>query len=263
MYIVKIGGGDSINLEGIVADLADVHEPFVIVHGANALRDRLAERLGIPRETVTSVSGYTSVYSDAQAIDVILMSYAGVRNKRLVELCQRYGINAVGLTGIDGQLIQGERNSGIRVREGRKTLVKRDFSGKPKRANTDLLRLLLNDGYTPVLSIPIIDEHHVAINSENDDIVNVLQESLHAERIFQFIEAPGFLENAEDPASWIRRMSPAELAEWEERTEGRMRRKILALRNLFQARATEVIIADGRTEHPVRDALDGMGTLIR
>jgi acetylglutamate/LysW-gamma-L-alpha-aminoadipate kinase len=263
MYIVKIGGGDSINLEGIVADLAEVDESFVVVHGANALRDQLAERLGIPRETLTSVSGYTSVYSDAQAIDVILMSYAGVRNKRLVELCQRYGINAVGLTGIDGQLIQGQRNSGIRVREGRKTLVKRDFSGKPKRANTDLLRMLLDGGYTPVLTIPIIDEQHVAINSENDDIVNVLQKSLHAERIFQFIEAPGFLENADDPTSWVRRMSPAELAEREERTEGRMRRKILALRNLFQARATEVIIADGRTEHPVRDAVDGVGTVIR
>lgn len=263
MYIVKIGGGDSINLEGIVADLAEVDESFVVVHGANALRDQLAERLGIPRETLTSVSGYTSVYSDAQAIDVILMSYAGVRNKRLVELCQRYGINAVGLTGIDGQLIQGQRNRGIRVREGRKTLVKRDLSGKPKRANTNLLRMLLDGGYTPVLTIPIIDEQHVAINSENDDIVNVLQKSLHAERIFQFIEAPGFLEHADDPTSWVRRISPAELAEREERTEGRMRRKILALRNLFQARATEVIIADGRTEHPVRDALDGVGTVIR
>ncbi len=263
MYIVKIGGGDGINLAGIVADLADIDEQFVIVHGANALRDSLAEQLGVPRETLTSVSGYTSVYSDAQAIDVILMSYAGLRNKRLVELCQRHGIDAVGLSGIDGRLIEGHRNPGIRVRAGGKTLIRRDLSGKPKRMNADLLRLLLTNGYTPVLCIPILDEHRVAINSENDDIINLLQASLHAKRIFQFIAAPGFLENPDDPTSLVKQLSQTELAQREERVEGRMKRKILALRKLFQADATEVCISDGRTEHPVRDALAGKGTLIR
>jgi acetylglutamate/LysW-gamma-L-alpha-aminoadipate kinase len=263
MYIVKIGGGASINLKGIVADLAELDEPFVILHGANALRDDLAEQLGTQRETLTSVSGYTSVYSDAQAIDLILMSYAGLRNKRLVELCQRHGINAVGLSGIDGALIQGQRNRGIRVREGDKTLIKRNFSGKPRKVNADLLRLLLDNGYTPVITIPIMDEQRVAINSENDDIVNVLQEALRAERIFQFIEAPGFLEDADDPRSLVGHLSPAELAEREQQVDGRMKRKMLALRKLFQAGATEVTIGDGRTEHPVRDALAGQGTVIR
>ncbi len=263
MYIVKIGGGNSINLAGIVADLAEIEERFVIVHGANALRDSLAERLGVPRETLTSVSGYTSVYSDAQAIDVILMSYAGLRNKRLVELCQGHGINAVGLSGIDGRLIEGQRNRGIRVREGGKTLIRRDLSGKPKRVNADLLWLLLNSGYTPVLSIPILDEQHAAINSENDDIINLLQASLHAKRIFQFIGAPGFLEDPDDPASLVKHLSQSELTRRQQQVEGRMKRKILALRNLFQAGAAEVTISDGRTEHPVRDALAGKGTLIR
>lgn len=263
MYLIKIGGGDSVNLEGIVADLAEVDEQFIIVHGANALRDLLAERLGTKRETLKSVSGYTSVYSDGQAIDLIMMSYAGLRNKRLVETCQRHGINAVGLTGLDGRLIQGQRNRGIRVREGGKTLIKRDLSGKPRSVNADLLWLLLNKGYTPVLSIPIIDEEYVAINSENDDIMNVLQDSLHADRIFQFIEEPGLLRDPDDPASVLRRVSPAELAELEHLAEGRMRRKLLALRNLFRTGAAEVVICDGRTEHPMRDALEGEGTLIR
>lgn len=46
-----------------------------------------------------------------------------------------------------------------------------DFSGKPKSINVNLLNLLLDNGYTPVLSVPIIDENNFAINSENDDIV--------------------------------------------------------------------------------------------
>ena len=115
MIIVKIGGGGDINIEGIVADLAALTEKFIIVHGANALRDKLAEDLGRPKRVITSVKGYASVYSDEKLIDVMMMAYAGLRNKRIVERCHQHGINAVGLSGIDGKLIQGKRNSGIRV----------------------------------------------------------------------------------------------------------------------------------------------------
>ncbi len=261
-FILKIGGGASINHTGIVADLAELATPCVVVAGANAMRDDLAERLGTPTRTLTSVSGYTSVFSDTQAIDVILMSYAGLRNRRLVELCQRHGVNAVGLTGLDGRLVEGQRNRGIRVREGGKTLITRDFSGKPRRVNTALLRLLLDHGYTPVLSIPILDEQGHAINSENDDIVMVLQESLHAPRIIHLIEAPGFLADRDDPDSRVPHLTRDELARREREVEGRMRRKLLALTRLLDAGATEVIISDGRVEHPIHDALAGKGTRI-
>lgn len=263
MYIFKIGGGESINLEAIAADLAGLEEAFLIVLGANAMRDSLAERLGQPKQVLTSVSGYTSVLSDPQAIDVIMMSYAGLRSKRMVELCQRNGINAVGLSGIDGRLVEGRRNRGIRVREGGKTLIKHDFSGKPSSLNTRLMDLLMENGYTPILSIPIIDEQHCAINSENDDIVNVLQEALQAKCIIQLIEAPGFLADKDDEGTLIKHLPRAEIAAHEEQVEGRMKRKMLALRKLFESGAAKVIISDGRTEHPVKDALEGKGTTIR
>jgi len=84
MIIIKIGGGEGINLEGIIQDLAQLKESFIIVHGANALRDKLAEDLKQPKKVVTSVSGYSSVYSDESLIDLMMMAYAGVRNKRIV-----------------------------------------------------------------------------------------------------------------------------------------------------------------------------------
>ncbi len=260
--ILKIGGGGSINLAGIVADLAELATPCVVVAGANAVRDDLAERLGTPTRTLTSVSGYTSVFSDTHAIDVILMSYAGLRNCRLVELCQQHGVNAVGLTGLDGRVVEGQRNRGIRVREGGKTLIKRDFSGKPRRVNTTLLRLLLDHGYTPVLSIPILDEQRHAINSENDDIVTVLQESLRPSRIIQLIEAAGFLADKDDPDSRVSHLTRDTLSRYERDGEGRIRRKLLALTRLLDAGATDVIISDGRVEHPIRDALAGKGTRV-
>jgi acetylglutamate/LysW-gamma-L-alpha-aminoadipate kinase len=263
MILVKIGGGESINLEAVIADLGTIDMPLMIVHGANVLRDQLAEKLGIEKTILTSVSGYSSVFSDQDAIDVIMMSYAGLRNKRIVELCQRSNINAVGLTGLDGRIVQGERNKGIRVRENGKTLIKRDFSGKPRSINTSLLRLLIDNNYCPVMTIPIVDEKGFAINSENDDIVAKIANDLEIDTVIQLIEAPGYLDNPDDENSLVERMSLDELSAREARVEGRIKRKLLALTRLCAGGKTRVIISDGRGEHPVANALDGKGTHIQ
>ena len=262
MLLIKIGGGESINVAAVIADLAKLDQPFIIVHGANVLRDQLAEKLGMDKTILTSVSGYSSVFSDQDAIDVIMMSYAGLRNKRIVELFQQKNINAVGLTGLDGRLVQGERNKGIRVRENGKTLIKRDFSGKPRSINSDLLQLLLDNGYCPVLTIPIVDENGVAINSENDDIVVQLASAMAIDTVIQLIEAPGFLDDPADESSLVKRMSVAELNTREAQVEGRIKRKLLALTRLCASGRTKVIITDGRGDHPVAEALNGKGTHI-
>jgi acetylglutamate/LysW-gamma-L-alpha-aminoadipate kinase len=263
VYIIKVGGGATINLHGIARDLATLNARAIVVLGANAVRDDIAERLGAPKTVLTSVSGYSSVYSDESAIETIMMSYAGLRCCRFVELCQQNGVNAIGVSGIDGRAIEGQRNRGIRVREGGKTLLKRDFSGKPRRVNAALFRLLMENGYVPVLTIPILDENGHAINSENDDIVNVLQQSLAAECIVQLIEAPGFLNDKDDPGSLVPTLSMSDIEHREQQVEGRMKRKMLALRRLFENGASRVIIADGRTELPVSDALAEKGTIIQ
>ncbi len=263
MIIIKIGGGDSINIEGIVKDLAGLDEEFLIVHGANALRDKIAEQLNQPKKVLTSASGYSSVFSDETALDIMMMAYSGLKNKRIVELCQQNGINAIGLSGLDGKLIQGKRNNGIRIKENGKLKIVRDFSGKPKSINIDLLNLLLDNGFVPVLCVPIIDENCFAINSENDDIITVLQDVIKADKIIQFIEAPGFLDDADDPKSLVKQISQKELKQREDQVEGRMKRKMLALRKLFESGAGSVIISDGRVNNPVTGALNGEGTIIQ
>lgn len=263
MYLIKIGGGKGINLKGVIADLSTIKEKMIIVHGANASRDELAEKIGFKKKVVTSLSGYDSVLSDETTIDLMMMTYAGLKNKRIVELCQQSGINAIGLSGIDGKVIQGKRNSGIKVREGGKTLLLRDFSGKPKSINKDLLNLLMDNGYTPVLSVPLIDENNFAINSENDDIIALLQSEFKAEKVISLIEEPGFLLDKNDPSTLVSNMSKEELEAMEQKVDGRMKRKILALRKLFESGDTSVILCDGRTEHPIIDALNGKGTIIK
>ncbi|MEE4263788.1 MAG: [LysW]-aminoadipate kinase [Desulfobacteraceae bacterium] len=262
MIIVKIGGGDGLNIKGAIADLSGMDDRFIIVHGANALRDKLAQDLGQPKQVLTSVKGYTSVYSDEKLLDVMMMAYAGLRNKRIVELCHQHGINAVGLSGLDGKIVQGQRNKGIRVYQDKKLKIVRDFSGKPQTVNTPLLQLLLDNGYVPVLTVPIIDEQNTAINTENDDVVRVLQRALRADTVINLIGAPGFLENKNDETTLIKTIAASELEAREQQVEGRMKRKILAVRKLFEHGASTVIIGDGRSEHPVADALAGKGTVI-
>lgn len=263
MIIVKIGGGKGVNIEGIIEDLSSIDEKFIIVHGANAARDELLQELGIEKNVVTSVSGYSSVFSDGKTIDVMMMAYAGLKNKRIVEMCQQNGINAVGLSGLDGQVIQGKRNNGIRVRENGKMRILRDFSGKPKSINKNLLNLLLENGFVPVLCVPIIDENGFAINSENDDIVALLTNELQADKVIQLIEAPGYLEDASNPDTVVKEMRSVELEKRESEVEGRMKRKILALRKLFENARPVVYIADGRNVNPVINALEEKGTVIR
>lgn len=262
MLLVKIGGGRALNVEGIAGDLAELSEPAVVVHGANAWRDELASKLGAERKILTSASGYESTFSDDEAIDLLLMAYAGLRNKRLVEAFGRRGLKPVGLTGLDGGLVRGRRNPGIRSREGGKVLLRRDHSGKPASVNEELLRLLLDAGYLPVLTVPIAAEDGSALNTENDDVVALLQGVLRAHTVVQLIEAPGILEDPADPASAVPHLSAAEVAAREALATGRFRRKLHGIVKLLQATPCRVVVADGRVEHPVRDALEGKGTVI-
>jgi acetylglutamate/LysW-gamma-L-alpha-aminoadipate kinase len=260
VIIVKIGGGKTINVPGIARDLAGIGEKAVVVHGANAVRDELAAALGRAPRVVTSASGVASVFSDEAAIDLLLMAYAGARNKRIVEAMQQAGVNAVGLCGLDGRVVQGRRNRGIRVEAGGRTSILHDLSGKPQSVNVALLRALLALGHTPVLTVPIADENGAAINAENDDIVGVLARDLEADTVVQLIEAPGMLRDPADPASVIASLELDELARWEAAAGGRFKRKLMALHRLLEGRAPRVVIADGRAEHPLADALAGIGT---
>ena len=263
MLIVKIGGGDAIDVESLARELAELDRPLLIVHGANAARDRLAGQLQIPVQRVRSLSGQESVLSDASAIDLLLMSYAGLRNKRLVEALQRHGMNAIGLCGLDGAVIRARRNPGIRTeRDGRKLLL-RDLSGKPDRVNTSLLTLLLEHGYVPVLTVPLLDETGVAVNSENDDVVALLARELKASEVWMFLEARGLLREASDETSSIDTLLGDELAHWQSRVQGRMRRKLLALGRILDAGTESIRLGDGRSAHPVRDLLRGEGTRIQ
>jgi len=260
--IVKVGGGSTINLPAIARDLRSIETPVVVVHGANACRDELAGRLGTPPVTITSASGIESVYTDDAQLELLTMAYAGLANKRFVQLCQQEGVNAIGLSGLDGAVVRGRRNPAIRVVDkGRKKLV-RDHSGKPVAVNTSLLRCLLEEGTTPLLTVPILDESGRAVNTENDTVVALLQEALGARTVVQLIEARGFLDRPDDDDSVIPRMSFDELDRRLASSSGRFRRKLMALTSMRASGCETIHVGDGRGDSPLTSALAGIGTTI-
>src|SRR5690348_3801622 len=108
MIVVKVGGGAGIDYANLCADLAALWgagQRLVLVHGGSDETNRLAEALGHPPRFVTSPSGYTSRYTDRETLHIFMMAAAGKLNTTLVERLQGQGVNAVGLSGVDGRLL--------------------------------------------------------------------------------------------------------------------------------------------------------------
>ncbi len=94
---------------------------------------------------------------------------------------------------------------------GRRRLL-HDHSGKPLSANVELLKLLLDSGYTPLVTVPILDEEDRAINTENDEVVALLAQSLRPDVVVQLIEAPGILTRPARPESLVQSLGRQEIA---------------------------------------------------
>ena len=129
----------------------------MLVHGGNHAANVLSTALGKPPRFVTSVSGFESRYTDRETLEMFTMAYVGKMNKLFVERLQQLGVNAVGLCGADGRSMEGQRKATIKVIDnGKRKVLRGDFTGRVERINTDLLTLLLEHGYTPVLCPPAI-----------------------------------------------------------------------------------------------------------
>ena len=114
--VIKIGGSVR-DPEAILREIATRDERFVVVHGGSRELNELSAQLGEASRMVESERGEVSRYTDSVTMDTFLMAYAGKTNKRIVERLQQLGVNAVGLTGLDGAMVQGRRRADLRIQE--------------------------------------------------------------------------------------------------------------------------------------------------
>lgn len=266
MIVIKIGGGAAINHRAVFDNLRrllDRGERAIVVHGANHAMAEVSARLGHEPRFIRSASGHESRYTDAAAMEIFQMVYCGKLNKSLVALCQSLGLNAVGLSGIDGRLLFGRRKQALRiVEDGRCRIVRDDLSGKIESVNAGLLRLLLDSGYVPLICPPALSEEWQPINVDGDRAAAMIAGAMRVERLIILSDVPGLLRDKDDETTLIAEIPQATLGEYEHFAVGRMTKKLMGAGEALSQGVREVILADGRTEQPLDDALGGHGTRI-
>lgn len=261
MKVIKIGGARGTDLSFLIEDLRNQND-YILVHGGSNEMNRLSEELGKPPKTLVSPSGHVSRYTDNETLDILRMAYSGLVNKRLVEELRAAGINALGLTGLDGGLLKGTRKKALRsVEEGRTRIIRDDNSGKTEEVNTDLLELLMSKGYVPVITIPICSEEGRALNADADRIAATIASAIHADDLVLLTNKPGLLRNPEDPSSIISMVNTDSMTDAMDAAQGRMKKKVLAAKEALEGGVSRVVISDANSEDPVKKALSGKGTV--
>jgi acetylglutamate/LysW-gamma-L-alpha-aminoadipate kinase len=242
--VVKIGGAKAVEPAGAVADIADLvaeGEPVVVIHGGSTAVDDLLDRLGIEPTYVETPDGVVGRFTDEATMEAFTMAMGRV-NTDLVAAFREAGVDAVGLSGVDGGLITGPRKSAVRVVEDGKKKIKRgDHSGKIESVNDELLATLLGDGYTPVAGPPMLADDGVAVNTDADRAAA----------------------DPDDPETLIESVTtPAEYDALTDAAEGFMTKKVMAATEALESGASEVIVADANADAPVTAALGESGTHI-
>jgi acetylglutamate/LysW-gamma-L-alpha-aminoadipate kinase len=267
MIVVKVGGGTSLDIDAVVADIVSLKAAgteLLLVHGGAQTTNQVAEALGHPPQFVTSESGHLSRRTDRRTLEIFEMVYCGQLNKMWVEKLQRQGVGAVGLSGLDGRIFEGTRKDTLRVRvDGRRLVLRDDWTGTVERVNTHLLRLLIDAGYFPVLTPPGASTAGEAVNVDGDRAAAMVAGAFQAEALVILTDMPGLLKQFPDESTLIARIPRAEAGRFMPYAEGRMKKKVMGAVEAIEGGVGKVIFADGRIGQPISRALAGGGTHIQ
>lgn len=265
--VVKLGGAEGVDFSAICADAKELlaqGKRLVFVHGGSAEANTLGERLGAPPKMITSPSGYTSRYTDRKTLEIFLMAVNGKVNSLLTEQLQMLGVNAFGLCGLDGKLIQAARKDTIQsVENGKRKIIRDDYTGKIETINSELLFMLLNAGYLPVIAPVAVSEKGEALNIDADRAAAMVASALKATHLLLLTAVSGLMKNFPDESTLIRHLPQSELEAASEAAQGRMKKKVLGAAEALKGGVKRVVIADGRVQNPISNALAGNGTVIQ
>jgi [amino group carrier protein]-L-2-aminoadipate 6-kinase len=267
IIVVKLGGTEGVDFSAICTDAAEFlkqRKQLVFVHGGSAEANSLGESLGMPPKMITSPSGYTSRYTDRKTLEIFLMAVNGKVNTLLTEQLQMLGVNAFGLCGLDGRLMQAARKDSIQsIENGKRRIIRDDYTGRIETVNSELLLMLLNAGYVPVIAPVAVSEKGEALNVDADRAAAMVASALQAETLILLTAVPGLMKNFPDESTLIRLLPQSQLGAASESAQGRMKKKVLGAEEAIKGGVLRVVIADGRIQNPITNALEGNGTVIQ
>jgi len=256
MITIKIGGSVVDGLHpSTISDLKKVsqQEKIILVHGGGKEVTRISEALGKEQKFIVSPGGIKSRYTDKETVEIFAMVMSGKINKLIVSMLQKNGINAVGLSGIDGKLIQAERKKKLVIinEKGRKMAIDGGYTGKIKDVNADLIKSILDQGYLPVISPIAISEEFEMLNVDGDRAAAYVAGKMKSDKILFLTNVDGLLMNDK----LVRNLSLAEAKEIMPKIGFGMEKKILAATESLEMGVKQAIIASGQRENPISAAI--------
>lgn len=263
--VIKIGGGEGVSLAPLLDELPELLARgyrIVLVHGTSAAANALADQAGLDRRQIQSPSGHLSRYTYPEMLEIYVAAAAGQVNKGIVADLQARGVNAVGLSGVDGRLLVAERKRAIRaVENGRQRVIRDDYSGKIRESHPQVLYALLEAGFLPVVAPLALGAQGERLNVDGDRAAAVIAGALGANTLIILSNVPGLLADFPDKNSLILQVSPGTIEQARAAAQGRMKRKVLAAEEALAGGVPRVILADARVDSPIASALTGAGTV--
>ena len=198
IQVIKIGGGileNEASREMFLRQFAAVEGPKVLVHGGGRLATTMAERLGVKTQMIDGRR-----VTDKETLDIVTMVYGGLVNKQVVTLLHTMGVNAIGLTGADGGWMRS-------VKRPIKNGIDYGYVGDVKEVNGEHLRMLLDNGLTPVIAPITYNEEGSLLNTNADTVASetaiALVEARGDVQLTFCFEKAGVLRDADDESSLI------------------------------------------------------------
>jgi acetylglutamate kinase len=254
--VVKYGGAamDTAGLASSFAEdlslLRSVGIRPVVVHGGGPAVTRLSSRLGIETQFVDGVR-----VTDAETLDVATMVLAGKLNTEVVATLVSGGVDAVGLSGVDGRLLLARKQEGPDL----------GFVGEVVHVRASVLTALLEQGFVPVVASIAVDEHGQAYNVNADVVASELAIALGAEKLLYLNDVPGLIGPSGDLLSELSAQQCLDLLAQGGVVEGGMIPKLESAVTALKAGVSRVHLVDGRVEHALVLELftpEGVGTMI-
>ena len=263
--VVKLGGDAVETPERLASDVAHLRAngtQVVVVHGGSTAIDETLAALGREPEYVETPGGVRSRFTDAETMDAVRMATARV-NTALVTALRGFGVDAVGLSGVDGGLLTGRRKSAVRVQEGDRTFIRRgDHAGTVEAVDCELLDALFGVGRTPVVTVPVLADDGTAVNADADAAAAAIAAAV-GERFVLLTDTPGVYA---DPEAHTGLFDSVETAAGFDKlaaaADGFMHRKVRAVETALHGEPSSATVSDATVRDPLIAALDGAGTRI-
>ncbi|MEK6286467.1 MAG: acetylglutamate kinase [Acidobacteriota bacterium] len=271
IFVVKLSGKvteDQDQLNSLAEEITlcqQVGIHLAVIHGGGKQLTAIAERLGIAQRIVNGRR-----VTDTETLEVAKMVFAGQINMDVVSALRRSGCETVGLSGVDGSIIHARRREIQKVlnqETGEVETIDFGHVGDIVEINVRLLRLLLENGYVPVISSLGSDEQGNIYNINADTIAAEIAVHLHAEKLILLTDVDGVLRDRDDPSSRISRLSAeeAERLVQERVVSSGMLPKIAAIAHIIRRGVRSAHIINGsRRNALLREVFtdEGAGTMI-